>query len=108
MNEMNLFLRRGILTSSKTFVKEDRVTISPSLERSQLMEDDTKLVTRDQYIVMLIDASFWDASEMESSFTSWCKQHVPTWGKQGYDEPLIHQRTDRPFEILSCSSHESF
>ncbi len=99
MNEMNLFLRRGILTSSKTFVKEDRVTISPSLERSQLMEEDATLVTREQYIEMLIDASFWDASEMESGFTSWCEQHVPTWRKQGYDETWIRQRIEMGLSV---------
>src|SRR5260370_18254302 len=41
---------------------------------------------------MLIDASCWDASEMESGFLSWCQRHVPTWRKQGYDETWIRQR----------------
>lgn len=50
------------------------------------MEEDATLVTREQYIEMLIDASFGDASEMESGFMSWCERHVPTWHKQGYDE----------------------
>ena len=40
-----------------------KVTMSPSLERSQLKEEDANRVTREQYIEMLIDASFWDASE---------------------------------------------
>ena len=34
------------------------------------MEEDANLVTREQYTEMLIDASFWEASEMESGFTS--------------------------------------
>src|SRR5260370_14486199 len=71
-----------------------KVTISPSLERSQLMEEDANLLTREQYIEMLIDASCWDASEMESGFTSWCERHVPTWRKQGYDETWIRQRIE--------------
>jgi hypothetical protein len=81
-----------ILISSKTSVKADRVMISSSLERSQLMEVDATLVTREQYIEMLIDASFQDASEMESGFLSWCERHVPTWRKLGYDETWIRQR----------------
>jgi hypothetical protein len=48
------------------------------------MEEDAILVTREQYLEMLIDASCWDASEMESGFMSWCEQHVPTWRRQGY------------------------
>ena len=51
----------------------NKVTISPSLERSQLMEEDANLLTREQYIELLVDASCWDASEMESGFTSWCE-----------------------------------
>src|SRR5258708_6801746 len=47
------------------------------------MEEDANLVTREQYREMLIDASFGEASEMESGFTSWCERHVPTWRKQG-------------------------
>src|SRR5712692_670303 len=70
------------------------MAISPSLERSQLMEEDAALVTREQYIEMLIDASFRDASEMESGFMSWCEQHVPTWRQQGYDETWIRQRIE--------------
>src|SRR5713226_2012558 len=70
------------------------MAISPSLERSQLMEEDAALVTREQYIEMLIDASFRDASEMESGFMSWCERHVPTWRKQGYDETWIRQRIE--------------
>ncbi len=58
------------------------------------MEDDATLVTREQYIEMLIDASFRDASEMESGFTSWCERHVPTWRKQEYDETWIRQRIE--------------
>ncbi|GAC1392154.1 MAG: hypothetical protein NVS4B11_02500 [Ktedonobacteraceae bacterium] len=58
------------------------------------MEEDTTLVTREGYIEMLIDASFRDASEMESGFMSWCEQHVPTWRQQGYDETWIRQRIE--------------
>ncbi|SRR5260221_13294014 len=47
------------------------------------MEEDANLVTREQYREMLIDASFGEASEMASGFTSWCERHVPTWRKQG-------------------------
>jgi hypothetical protein len=43
---------------------------------------------------MLIDASCWDASEMESGFMSWCERHVPTWRKQGFDETWIRQRIE--------------
>src|SRR5712691_6392853 len=56
------------------------------------MEEDATLVTREQYIEMLIDASFRDASEMESGFMSWCERHAPTWRKQGYDETWIRLR----------------
>ena len=58
------------------------------------MEEDAALVTREQYIEMLIDASFRDASEMESGFMSWCERHVPTWRQQGYDETWIRQRIE--------------
>ncbi len=58
------------------------------------MEEDANLVTREQYVELLIDASFGEASEMESGFTSWCERHVPNWRKQGYDETWIRQRID--------------
>jgi hypothetical protein len=58
------------------------------------MEEDAALVTREQYIEMLIDASFREASEMESGFRSWCERHVPTWRLQGYDEAWIRQRIE--------------
>jgi len=58
------------------------------------MEEDANLVTREQYIEMLIDASFGEASEMESGFMSWCERHVPIWRKQGYDETWIRQRIE--------------
>jgi hypothetical protein len=58
------------------------------------MEDDATLVTHEQYIEMLIDASFQDASEMEAGFLSWCEQHVPIWREQGYDEQWIRQRVE--------------
>jgi hypothetical protein len=56
------------------------------------MEEDATLVTREQYLEMLIDASFRDASEIESGFMSWCERHVPIWRKQGYGETWIRQR----------------
>ncbi len=34
-----------------------KVTRSPSPERRQLMEEDTTLVTREQYLEMLVEAS---------------------------------------------------
>ncbi len=58
------------------------------------MEEDANLLTREQYLDMLIDASCWDASEMESGFMSWCERHVPTWRQQGYDETWIRQRIE--------------
>src|SRR5579872_875835 len=58
------------------------------------MEEDATLVTREQYVEMLIDASCRDASEMESGFLSWCERHVPTWRKLGYDETWIRQRIE--------------
>ncbi len=56
------------------------------------MEEDATLVTCEQYLEMLIDASFRDASEIESGFMSWCERHVPIWRKLGYDEMWIRQR----------------
>ena len=56
------------------------------------MEEDATLVTREQYVETLIDASCWDASEMESGFLSWCQQHVPIWRERGNDEMWIRQR----------------
>ncbi|MDQ2905133.1 MAG: hypothetical protein M3Y81_16490 [Chloroflexota bacterium] len=58
------------------------------------MEEDATLVTREQYIEMLIDASFREASEMEAGFTSWCEHHVPTWRQEGYDETWIRHRIE--------------
>ena len=58
------------------------------------MEEDIRLVTREQYIEMLIDASFQDASEMEAGFTFWCEHHVPIWRSQGHDETWIRQRIE--------------
>ena len=58
------------------------------------MKEDADLVTREQYIEMLIDASFRDASELESGFTSWCERHVPTWRSQAYVETWIRQRIE--------------
>ena len=58
------------------------------------MEADATLVTREQYIEMLVETSCWEASEMESGFLSWCERHVPTWRKLGYDEAWIRQRIE--------------
>jgi hypothetical protein len=58
------------------------------------MEADATLLTREQYIEMLVEASCWEASEMESGFLSWCERHVPTWRKLGYDETWIRQRIE--------------
>ncbi len=58
------------------------------------MKENVRLVTREQYIEMLIDASFQDASEMEEGFMSWCEHHVPIWRQQGHDEMWIRQRIE--------------
>ena len=58
------------------------------------MEENVPLVTREQYIEMLVEASCWEASEMESGFLSWWERHVPTWRKLGYDEIWIRQRIE--------------
>jgi hypothetical protein len=58
------------------------------------LEDDATLVTREQYMEMLIDASFKDAAEIELGFLSWCERHAPTWPEQGYDETWIRQRIE--------------
>jgi len=58
------------------------------------MENDVVLVTREQYIEMLIDASFQDAAEIELGFLSWCERHTPTWREQGYNEMWIRQRIE--------------
>ena len=58
------------------------------------MEDDSLLVTREQYIEMLIDASCEDAAEIASGFVGWCEQHVPVWREQGYDETWVRQRIE--------------
>ncbi len=58
------------------------------------MQEDPTLVTREQYIEMLIDASFQDASAMEQGFASWCSRHVPIWRKKGYNETWIRQRIE--------------
>ena len=58
------------------------------------MEEDGTLMTREQYVEMLIDASCRDASEMEAGFMSWCERHVPIWRKQGYNEAWVRQRIE--------------
>jgi hypothetical protein len=58
------------------------------------LEENVPLVAREQYIEMLVEASCWGASEMESGFLSWCERHVPTWRKLGYDEIWIRQRIE--------------
>jgi hypothetical protein len=63
-------------------------------ERELSMEDDVNWVTREQYIEMLIDASFKDVAEIEVGFLSWCERHSATWREQGYDEMWIRQRIE--------------
>jgi hypothetical protein len=58
------------------------------------MEDDATLITREQYVEMLIDASFKDAREIELGFMGWCERHVPIWREQGYDEMWIRRRIE--------------
>lgn len=58
------------------------------------MNEDAALMTREQYVEMLVDASCWDASEMEAGFLSWCERHVPVWRKLGYSETWIRLRID--------------
>ncbi len=58
------------------------------------MEDDATLVTREQYVEMLIDGSFKNVSEIESSFMDWCEKRVPLWREQGYDETWIRQHIE--------------
>lgn len=58
------------------------------------MNEDTTLMTREQYIEVLVDASCWDASGMEAGFLSWCERHVPIWRKLGYGETWIRLRID--------------
>lgn len=55
------------------------------------MEAGATLLTREQYLEMLVEASCWEASEMESGFMAWCERHVPTWRKLEYDETWIRQ-----------------
>lgn len=66
------------------------------------MGEETPLVTREQYIQMLIDSSFQDASEMEAGFASWCESHVPLWRTRGYDETWIRQRVESAQITRSC------
>ena len=54
----------------------------------------TSMVTREQYVEMLIDASFQEAAAIESEFMDWCEQHVPFWREQGYDEMWVRQRIE--------------
>lgn len=58
------------------------------------MNEDAALMTREQYVEMLVDASCWDASSMEAGFLSWCERHVPVWRKLGYGEPWIRLRIE--------------
>ncbi len=58
------------------------------------MEEEITLVTREQYIEMLIEESLREASEMEASFMGWCEQHVPMWRSRGYDEHWVRQRIE--------------
>lgn len=56
--------------------------------------EDAHLVTREQYVEMLIDASFQEAAELEAGFMNWCEQHVPVWRERGYDEMWVRQRIE--------------
>jgi len=56
------------------------------------MEEDNTLITREQYVEMLIDASCREASEIEKGLLAWSEQHAPTWRAQDYDEMWIRQR----------------
>ena len=58
------------------------------------MEDDITFMTREQYIDMLIDASFKDAAELKLGFMDWCQQRVPLWRLHGRDELWIRQRIE--------------
>ncbi len=58
------------------------------------MEDNATLVTREQYVEMLVDASFKDAAEIEKGFIIWCEQHAPVWREQEYDETWVRQRIE--------------
>jgi hypothetical protein len=58
------------------------------------MQEKSRLMTREQYLEMLIEASCWEASAMESGFMSWCERHVPAWRRLGQDETWIRQRIE--------------
>ena len=58
------------------------------------MQEGPRLGTRDQYIEMLIDASFRDATALEKGFLSWCSHHVPIWRQLGHDETWIRLRIE--------------
>lgn len=58
------------------------------------MEEKAMLVSREHYIEMLVDASFQDASEMESGFMAWCQKHTSVWREQGHDELWIRLRIE--------------
>src|SRR5487761_376715 len=65
-----------------------------SLRGTGQMGEDALLVTRKQYVEMLIDASFRDAAGIEKGLLAWSEQHAPTWRAQGYDEVWIRQRIE--------------
>ncbi|MBV9231239.1 MAG: hypothetical protein JOZ18_18150 [Chloroflexi bacterium] len=58
------------------------------------MKDDATLMTREQYVELLIDGSFKDAAELEAGFMRWCERRVPTWREQGFDEMWVRQRVE--------------
>jgi len=58
------------------------------------MEEEITLVTREQYIEMLIEESLREASEMEAGLKCWCEHHVPIWRSRGYDENWVRQRIE--------------
>lgn len=67
------------------------------------MEDDATLVTCEQYVEMLIDASSKDAAEIELGFMNWCEQHAPFWRAQGYAETWVRQRIE--MAQIACGLH---
>jgi hypothetical protein len=53
-----------------------------------------KLITREQYVELLVDASMREADELEAGFAAWCELNVPRWHEMGRDETWIRQRIE--------------
>jgi hypothetical protein len=53
-----------------------------------------RLITREEYVEHLVEASMQDADEMEEGFGAWSKTHVPRWHELGHDESWIRQRVE--------------